>query len=79
MASLFIGLALLLFPEHLLGESLTVVDEFHSHLEPMRRITEAAIPDQVSFSYINYNGSWNVIRLPGPFPVEADPTRYESS
>ena len=59
----------------MLGEKLTVVPEFHSHLEPMMRIGEKDIDDQISFSYINYNGVANVINLQGPFPTDADPTR----
>ena len=50
-----------------------VVKEFHSHLEPMSRITD--LEDQISLSYLAFNGVFNVIRLEGPFPKEADPTR----
>ena len=58
-----------------MGEKLIVVPEFHSHLEPMKRIPQTDLDSQISFSYINYNGVANVINLPGPFPVDADPTR----
>ena len=62
-------------PEHLLGERLTVVPEFHSHLEPMSRISVGEMDDQISFSYINFNGVANIISLPGPFPKDVDSTR----
>ena len=62
-------------PEHLLGERLTVVPEFHSHLEPMSRISVGEMDDQISFSYINFNGVANTISLPGPFPKDVDSTR----
>ncbi|TRY68616.1 hypothetical protein TCAL_03222 [Tigriopus californicus] len=64
--------------EHLLGERLTVIPEFHSHLEPMKRIPPEEISQQISFSYISYNGVQNVIDLPGPLPTDADPTRFYS-
>jgi hypothetical protein len=63
-----------MFPEHLLGERLTVVTKFHSHLEPMKSLTN--IEDQISFSYITFNGVANVLNLHGPLPIDADPTRY---
>ena len=58
-------------------ERLTVVPEFHSHLEPMKRLRPEEMDDQITFSYINYNGVSNTLDLPGPFPVDADPTRQE--
>ena len=61
--------------EHILGERLTVVPELHSHLEPMSRIAPDEVDDQISFSYIKYNGVANVISLPGPFPRDVDSTR----
>ena len=61
--------------EHILGERLTVVPELHSHLEPMSRIAPDELDDQISFSYIKYNGVANVISLPGPFPRDVDSTR----
>jgi fringe protein len=36
--------------EHRLKTALTVVDEFHSHLEPLRMIPKAKIGNQVSTS-----------------------------
>ena len=36
------------FLEHLLKKPLTVVDQFHSHLEPMKFIRRDLIADQVS-------------------------------
>lgn len=64
--------------EHLLAERLTVVPELHSHLEPMSRIALDEMDEQISFSYIKYNGVANVISLPGPFSKEVDSTRFYS-
>ena len=63
------------FAEHILEEKLTVVPEFHSHLEPMRRLSIEELDKQISFSYISYNGVDNVLDLPGPFSKDVDPTR----
>lgn len=63
--------------EHLLDERLTVVPEFHSHLEAMGSIHLEDMDKQISFSYIKYNGVANVISLPGPFPTDVDSTRYD--
>ena len=52
-----------------------MVPELHSHLEPMSRIAPDEVDDQISFSYIKYNGVANVISLPGPFPRDVDSTR----
>ena len=53
-----------------------MVPELHSHLEPMSRIALDEMDDQISFSYIKYNGVANVISLPGPFSKDVDSTRY---
>ena len=53
-----------------------MVPELHSHLEPMSRIALDEVDDQISFSYIKYNGVANVISLPGPFSKDVDSTRY---
>ena len=52
-----------------------MVPEFHSHLEPMRRLSIDELDKQISFSYISYNGVDNVLDLPGPFSKDVDPTR----
>ena len=56
--------------DHLLNEKLTVVPQFHSHLEAMKSLTY--LDQQISFSYSENN---NII-LSGPFSSEVDPTRY---
>jgi fringe protein len=61
--------------EHVLGTTLTVVPEFHSHLEPQRFLSEKNIEDQISFSYSKYGGEMNVIDLEGGFDKAEDPTR----
>lgn len=63
--------------EHLLGVNLTVVPQFHSHLEPMSALRLDQLKDQVTLSYLLQREEVmnNVLSLPGPFPVKADPTR----
>lgn len=41
-------LFLFLFSEHLLKKPLTVIDQFHSHLEPMKFLRQDSFHDQVS-------------------------------
>ncbi len=66
-----------IFAEHLLGERLTVVKTFHSHLEPMKRLRRDELDRQISFSYLTYNGVQNTLDLEGPFAEAADPTRFD--
>ena len=56
--------------DHMLKEKLTVVPQFHSHLEPMKSLQN--LDQQISFSY----SEDNIINLSGPFSSEVDPTRY---
>ncbi|XP_030560849.1 fringe glycosyltransferase [Drosophila novamexicana] len=63
--------------EHLLKVPLTVVDNFHSHLEPMELIRSDTFQDQVSFSYAHMKNQWNVIKVDG-FDLKADPKRFYS-
>ena len=60
------------FPEHILKENLTVVPQFHSHLEPMRNIGD--LDKQITLSFSDDN----TIGLDGPFSKQVDPTRYFS-
>lgn len=66
-----------LFAEHLLKVPLTVVDNFHSHLEPMEFIRPDTFADQVSFSYALMKNQWNVIKIDG-FDFKTDPRRFYS-
>uniref|UniRef100_A0A1A9W5R5 Fringe-like glycosyltransferase domain-containing protein n=1 Tax=Glossina brevipalpis TaxID=37001 RepID=A0A1A9W5R5_9MUSC len=63
--------------EHLLKVPLTVVDNFHSHLEPMEFIRPDTFQDQVSFSYALMKNQWNVIKIDG-FDLKTDPRRFYS-
>ncbi|EDW17326.1 fringe glycosyltransferase [Drosophila mojavensis] len=63
--------------EHLLKVPLTVVDNFHSHLEPMELIRSDTFQDQVSFSYAHMKNQWNVIKVDG-FDLKTDPKRFYS-
>lgn len=64
--------------DHVLRTPLTVVKEFHSHLEPQRFLsTERDFDDQISFSYSKYGAEMNVIEIKG-FSKEEDPTRFMS-
>uniref|UniRef100_A0AAR5PSA9 Fringe-like glycosyltransferase domain-containing protein n=1 Tax=Dendroctonus ponderosae TaxID=77166 RepID=A0AAR5PSA9_DENPD len=51
--------------EHLIKKPLTVIDEFHSHLEPMKFIRKDLIEQQISFSYAKLKEEWNVVRIDG--------------
>ncbi|CAD7082055.1 unnamed protein product [Hermetia illucens] len=63
--------------EHLLKVPLTVVDNFHSHLEPMEFIRPETFHDQVSFSYARMKNEWNVVKIDG-FDMKTDPKRFYS-
>ncbi|XP_055373299.1 fringe glycosyltransferase [Condylostylus longicornis] len=63
--------------EHLLKVPLTVVDNFHSHLEPMEFIRPETFHDQVSFSYARMKNEWNVVKIDG-FDQKTDPKRFYS-
>lgn len=68
---------IILYTEHLLKVPLTVVDNFHSHLEPMEFIRQDTFQDQVSFSYAHMKNQWNVIKVDG-FDMKTDPKRFYS-
>lgn len=63
--------------EHMLSKKLTVVDEFHSHLEPMRFLNTDSLARQVSFSYSQYGSEMNVLPIQG-LEERLDPTRLLS-
>ncbi|CAG0883739.1 unnamed protein product [Darwinula stevensoni] len=63
--------------EHLLGKNLTVIEGFHSHLEPMQFLNPDSFHEQITFGY-NVNGTArNVLRIDG-FSTLEDPTRFLS-
>ncbi|XP_043204271.1 fringe glycosyltransferase-like [Amphibalanus amphitrite] len=63
--------------EHLLKTRLTVIDEFHSHLEQMKFIRPTELDKQISFSYSQYADEMNVVDL-DILSEEKDPTRFYS-
>lgn len=63
--------------EHMLHKKLTVMDEFHSHLEPMQFINTDTLQNQVSLSYSQYNNDMNVLPIEG-IDKTIDPTRLLS-
>ncbi|XP_054270130.1 fringe glycosyltransferase [Macrosteles quadrilineatus] len=64
--------------EHLLRKPLTVVDQFHSHLEPMKFLRQDTFHDQITFSYSKYSkDEINVVKIDG-FDNRIDPTRFLS-
>lgn len=63
--------------EHLLKKKLTVVEEFHSHLEPMKFLKIDGYSDQVTFSYSRFGREMNVLAIEG-FDPRLDPTRFLS-
>uniref|UniRef100_A0A336KVH2 CSON000197 protein n=1 Tax=Culicoides sonorensis TaxID=179676 RepID=A0A336KVH2_CULSO len=65
--------------ESILKRPLTVVDAFHSHLEPMEFIRPETFQDQVSFSYAKMKNDWNVVKIEnGSFDTKQDPKRFFS-
>lgn len=70
--------------EHKLGVPLTVVRNFHSHLEPLRLIPETLMADQISFGYAPASAAsaasrgQNHIVLSNGLPELEDPTRFIS-
>lgn len=64
--------------EHLLNVPLTVIDTFHSHLEPMEFLRSESFKDQVTFSYANIQNETNTINIDGFFNRTIDPTRFYS-
>ncbi|XP_013785628.1 fringe glycosyltransferase-like [Limulus polyphemus] len=63
--------------EHVLKKKLTVIEHFHSHLEPMNLIKPETFEDQISFSYSRSGNETNVLTVEG-FDKECDPTRFLS-
>ena len=61
--------------ELLAGVPMTRIEEFHSHLEPLRLVNNLA--KQISFSYSSYGNERNVIEIDG-FSESEDPTRFQS-
>lgn len=63
--------------EHLLNVPLTVIDTFHSHLEPMNILPKETFAEQVTFSYGHIKNETNILQIDG-FDEQHDPTRFLS-
>lgn len=63
--------------EHLLKVPLTVIETFHSHLEPMDILPKETFNEQVTFSYGHIKNNTNVLLIDG-FDDKIDPTRFLS-
>lgn len=64
--------------EYLLGKPLTVIKEFHSHLEPMKFLQQETFHKQITFSYSQYGkDEVNTVKVDG-FNLKIDPTRFYS-
>ncbi|KAM6162116.1 beta-1,3-N-acetylglucosaminyltransferase manic fringe isoform 2-T2 [Erethizon dorsatum] len=61
-----------------LGGRLQPSPLFHSHLETLQLLGAAQLLEQVTLSYGVFEGKVNVIKLPGPFSPEEDPSRFRS-
>jgi fringe protein len=64
--------------EHLLAKKLTVIDKFHSHLEPMKFFTLDSLSQQITFSYSRYGLEMNTLSIDSKFNKREDPTRFLS-
>ncbi|KAI1301577.1 Fringe glycosyltransferase [Halotydeus destructor] len=61
--------------EKMLGKNLTVIEQFHSHLEPMKAISPSTFAEQISFSYSKYGKDMNVVAIEdNGINVKVDPT-----
>lgn len=63
--------------EYLLHKELTVIKEFHSHLEGLGQIKLTDIKKQITFSYYADSTRTNVVDIKG-YPLGEDPTRFHS-
>ncbi|XP_011496877.1 PREDICTED: fringe glycosyltransferase isoform X1 [Ceratosolen solmsi marchali] len=64
--------------EHMLKKQLTVIDQFHSHLEILKFLNKDTFHDQVSFSYSKGpRDDWNIVKIDG-FSIRDDPKRFKS-
>jgi fringe protein len=67
--------------EHLLKVPLTVIDDFHSHMEPHKLLpTDERLADAISYSYFSKDDQpiSNVLCIDGGFSLDEDPTRFLS-
>ena len=67
--------------EHLLGVPLTVISDFHSHMEPHKALPghdSRLLAEGISYSYVLKEdpAMSNVLEIPNGLPLEEDPTRY---
>ncbi|KAE8739029.1 hypothetical protein FOCC_FOCC015474 [Frankliniella occidentalis] len=73
-----IGIVFSVVTKHLLRKPLTVIDQFHSHFEPMKFIRQETMHEQITFSYSRYSKhEVNVLKIDG-FDSRLDPTRFLS-
>ena len=63
--------------DYVLHKKLTVIEEFHSHLEALHQIRQKVIGDQITLSYYQDSERTNLINING-FSREKDPTRFYS-
>lgn len=63
--------------EHMLKVPLTVIETFHSHLEPMEFLRRETFKEQVTFSYGHIKNDTNTLQIDG-LDVKTDPTRFLS-
>ncbi|XP_078003382.1 beta-1,3-N-acetylglucosaminyltransferase manic fringe isoform X2 [Phascolarctos cinereus] len=61
-----------------LGRRLLPSPLFHSHLEDLRILGAAQLPNQVTLSYGVFEKKLNAIDLEGPFSPQEDPSRFRS-
>lgn len=64
--------------DFLLHKQLTVIKEFHSHLEGLGQIKVNDIKKQITFSYYQDSERTNVVDIKQGFSVAEDPTRFFS-
>ncbi|XP_064637873.1 fringe glycosyltransferase-like [Lineus longissimus] len=62
---------------HLLKKDLTIIRDFHSHLEGLGLLSKKNIHQHITLSYAPYGNKMNVINVAG-FDQTKDPTRFRS-
>lgn len=63
--------------ENRLNKKLTRIDEFHSHLEPLRRIPSEAFRDQLTLSYGLHSDPPNTVEISEPV-IQDDPSKLKA-
>ncbi|ESO98634.1 hypothetical protein LOTGIDRAFT_93476, partial [Lottia gigantea] len=62
---------------HLMKKQLTVIEQFHSHLESLNLMSKRDLVNQITYSYKYQDKTKNILNIDG-FSIKQDPTRLWS-